>query len=159
MCKVLSLAVLLILAFVASVHSWSPTDNVMRCSFQLSEALSLICKEFNPIIPRGQKRGMRKFFFDCPPVRMHSYNPTPSAITEMDPLDPIQYVEEKESDSSALDVPQYSFASLYSGRFNGDGPVNSLSALHRRTRQGIVDRCCRTKCPYSTLLEYCSVPL
>ncbi|XP_017091047.1 probable insulin-like peptide 2 [Drosophila bipectinata] len=139
MCKVLSLAVLLILAFVASVHSWSPTDNVMRCSFQLSEALSLICKEFNPIIPRGQKRGM--------------------PITEMDPLDPIQYVEEKESDSSALDVPQYSFASLYSGRFNGDGPVNSLSALHRRTRQGIVDRCCRTKCSYSTLLEYCSVPL
>ncbi|EDV39080.1 uncharacterized protein Dana_GF24678 [Drosophila ananassae] len=137
MCRVLSLTVLLILAFVANVHSWNPTDNVMRCSFQLSEALSLICKEFNPIIPR--KRNM--------------------PISEMDPLDPIQYVEEKESDSSALDLPQYSFASLYSGRFNGDGPINSLSALHRRTRQGIVDRCCRTKCPYSVLSEYCSVPL
>ncbi|KAH8270367.1 hypothetical protein KR018_008832 [Drosophila ironensis] len=137
MCKFLSLAVLLLVLAVGSTHSWSQNSDMTYCSNHLSEVLSRICREFNSVIPH-KRSGM--------------------LTTELDPLDPIQYVEsEKESDSSAVETA-YPYQFLFGGRLNGEGPLNSLAALHRRTREGIADRCCKSKCSFSILSEYCSVP-
>ncbi|KAH8379451.1 hypothetical protein KR009_005078 [Drosophila setifemur] len=139
MCKIGSLSVLsMLLLAVTLTLSWTPATMAdrdhMLCSFRLADALSLICKEFNSVIPH--KRGM--------------------PATELDPLDPIQFVEEKETDSNALDFST-ALQSLFSGRFNGDGPMSSLAGVRRRTRQGIADRCCKSRCSYEVLSEYCSV--
>uniref|UniRef100_A0A6P4EQP3 Probable insulin-like peptide 2 n=1 Tax=Drosophila rhopaloa TaxID=1041015 RepID=A0A6P4EQP3_DRORH len=60
-------------------------------------------------------------------------------------LNPLQYVARNElEDSDDTDRPS-----------SGNYLRNSLSSIRRRTRQGIVDRCCKNGCSMSVLLDYC----
>ncbi|XP_017136943.1 probable insulin-like peptide 2 [Drosophila miranda] len=140
MSKIVSVSLVLVLLAVtlscgvadSSMYMRDQSNHVL-CSYKLNEMLSLVCKEFNSVLPH--KRGM-------------------PAATELDPLDPIQYVEDKEG--TASDVLPYP---LFGGRFyGGEEALSSLAAVRRRTRQGIADRCCRKPCDISVLTEYCSIP-
>ncbi|XP_017133897.1 probable insulin-like peptide 2 [Drosophila elegans] len=64
-----------------------------------------------------------------------------------DPLNPLQFVERNEIEDS-----EDSDTSAYGKYFR-----NSLSAIRRRTREGIVDRCCKRYCSMKALKEYCEV--
>ncbi|BFF98828.1 probable insulin-like peptide 2 [Drosophila madeirensis] len=144
MSKLVSISV--ILALLAVTLSFVVADNGMYmrdqsnhvlCSYKLNEMLSMVCKEFNSVLPHKRGGGM-------------------SAATELDPLDPIQYVEEKEG--SSADVVPYP---LFGGRFYGsETAFSSLAAQSRRARarEGIADRCCRKACDVTVLAEYCSIP-
>ncbi|KAH8375574.1 hypothetical protein KR200_006754 [Drosophila serrata] len=133
MCKaVVSISSVLLVLLLACNSSLAqlPYSDYRLCSEKLNDMMMMVCQEFNSIMP--QKRGM--------------------IASELDPLDPIQYVEAKE------EVEQLT-SPLLRGRFyGGEVPVlNSLASIRRRTREGIVDRCCKHTCPYPVLMEYCSV--
>ncbi|XP_022213778.2 probable insulin-like peptide 2 [Drosophila obscura] len=140
MSKIVSISVVLVLlavtlsSVVADSMYMRDQSNHVLCSYKLNEMLSMVCKEFNSVLPH--KRGM-------------------PAATELDPLDPIQYVEEKEGTPSDLSM----LYPLFGGRFyGGEDALSSLTAVRRRTRQGIADRCCRKPCDIAVLKEYCSIP-
>ncbi|KAH8286383.1 hypothetical protein KR054_008197 [Drosophila jambulina] len=133
MCKAavsLTSVLLVLLLACNSSLAQTPYSDFRLCSEKLNDMMMMVCHEFNSIMP--QKRGM--------------------IASELDPLDPIQYVEAKE-EAEQLTSP------LLRGRFyGGEVPaLNSLASIRRRTREGIVDRCCKHTCPYAVLMEYCSV--
>ncbi|XP_017028590.1 probable insulin-like peptide 2 isoform X2 [Drosophila kikkawai] len=135
MCKaVVSLTSVLLVLLLACNSSLAqmPYSDYRLCSEKLNDMMMMVCDEFNSIMP--QKRGMSKF------------------ASELDPLDPIQYVEANEE-------PGQLTSPLLRGRFYGGevAALNSLASIRRRTREGIVDRCCKHTCPYAVLMEYCSV--
>ncbi|XP_068149644.1 probable insulin-like peptide 2 [Drosophila tropicalis] len=132
-----------VLAFVANASASSnavlSNENVVLCSARLNEMMSMVCREFNSIIP-----GKRS-----------------SSNIDIDPLDPLQFIEEKESAGSSLSASSSEFLPypLNTGRYYQEG-FNSLAALRRRQRrEGIVDRCCKQSCPVSYLNEYCSISM
>lgn len=80
-----------------------------------------------------------------------------AAHLSLDSLDPIQYIEEKESlpvnSAELLTYPRQG------GRMRNifeENVLNSLTATRRRTRQGIVDECCARSCSIPELMNYCA---
>ncbi|KAH8239930.1 hypothetical protein KR032_009409 [Drosophila birchii] len=144
MCRILSIFSMLAMVFLAQSSAQYAYNPHSLCSDRLNDMLSMVCQEFNGI---QQKRGISKSL-----QRLYSYPSLQleSLITvagDLDPLDPVQYVEAMESQP------------VFRGRFHGgDGALNSLAPIRRLTRQGIVDRCCRRSCSMDILMEYCSVP-
>eukprot|EP00099_Drosophila_melanogaster_P015199 NP_524012.1 Insulin-like peptide 2 [Drosophila melanogaster] len=106
------------------------------CSEKLNEVLSMVCEEYNPVIPH--KRAM------------------PGADSDLDALNPLQFVQEFEEEDNSISEPLRS--ALFPGSYLG-GVLNSLAEVRRRTRQrqGIVERCCKKSCDMKALREYCSV--
>ncbi|KAH8242530.1 hypothetical protein KR032_011489 [Drosophila birchii] len=133
MCKaivsLISVLLVVLLACNSSLAQMQYSDYRL-CSEKLNEMMMMVCKEFNSMTT--QKRGM--------------------IASELDSLDPIQFVEANEQADQLI-------SPLLRGRFyGGEVPTrNSLASIRRRTREGIVDRCCRDTCGYGVLLEYCSV--
>ncbi|XP_017956336.1 probable insulin-like peptide 2 [Drosophila navojoa] len=135
MCKSissLSLALLCVLCTLAVVSC----DHEMRlCSVRLNDMLSRMCtRGFNRII---QKRSM--------------------PFMDLDPLDPIQFTEEKELPSNSAELLPYPMTNGRLRNIYQDNVLNSLTSTRRRTREGIVDECCRRSCKLSELNAYCAV--
>ncbi|EDV96028.1 probable insulin-like peptide 2 [Drosophila grimshawi] len=132
MCKSISLSVAFLFALCV-VASSSSSPSMRLCSVHLNDMLSKLCSAtgYNRII---HKRG--------------------SPLMDMDPLDPIQYIEEKEASSAEL-LPYR----LSNGRLRNifqDNGLSSLTSTRRRTRAGIVDECCRRSCQLEELTNYCA---
>ncbi|KAH8415698.1 hypothetical protein KR222_009928 [Zaprionus bogoriensis] len=138
MCKSVSvsLAILLALCVLATASmSMEKKRSQHYCSTSLNEILSQLCgdKGFNRMI---QKRG--------------------SSLMDLDPLDPIQYIEEKESPVNSAELLSYP---MQGGRLRNlfqENAMSSLTATRRRTRQGIVDECCSRRCTFNELFNYCA---
>ncbi|KAH8371212.1 hypothetical protein KR093_006639 [Drosophila rubida] len=135
MCKTIyfSLAFLLALCVLATVES----VDMRLCSSQLSDMLSRLCATsgYNQLINRKR-----------------SGNP------DFDPLDPIQYIEQKESSPNSAEL--LASYPMGNGRlrniFQPENALSSLTATRRRTRGDIVDECCARPCRISELQAYCA---
>ncbi|XP_064540093.1 probable insulin-like peptide 2 [Drosophila montana] len=134
MCK--SISVSLAFLFAICVLAAASSHGEMRlCSVRLNDMLSTLCdKGFNRLIP--QKRNSR--------------------LMDLDPLDPIQYIEEKEMPSSSAELLTYPMANSRLRNIYQENVLNSLTATRRRTREGIVDECCRRSCKLNELMAYCA---
>ncbi|XP_034106181.1 probable insulin-like peptide 3 [Drosophila albomicans] len=139
MCKTIyfSLAFLLALCALATVES----IDIRMCSTQLSDMLARLCEGTG-------KKGYNRMI-----ERKRSGNP----LVDFDPLDPIQYIEQKESPNSAelLTYPMINNGRLHN-IFRPENALSSLTATRRRTRGDIVDECCARACRTSELLAYCA---
>ncbi|KAM8709634.1 hypothetical protein ACLKA7_016446 [Drosophila subpalustris] len=128
-----SLAFLLALCVLATVESSDPRF----CSTRLNDMLSRLCTNgFNGMITKRSS----------------------SPLMDMDPLDPIQYIEQKESpvnaDLSDLTYPLGN--ARFRNIFQQENALSSLTATRRRTRGQIVDECCARSCRISELMAYCA---
>ncbi|XP_017040460.1 probable insulin-like peptide 2 [Drosophila ficusphila] len=125
MCKSLTIVSMLVVIFLAH----SAVAQYSLCSERLNDMLSIVCKQFNPVIPH--KRGMLD--------------------NDGDSLNPLQFVQETESDDNSVsDMTPY-------GNYFRESVMSSMAAIRRRTRQGIVERCCKQPCKIDVVREYCSV--
>lgn len=76
----------------------------------------------------------------------------------LDPLDPMQYIEEKES-SPLNSAELLAYPRQEQGRMRHifeENALSSLTATRRRTRQGIVEECCARPCAKSEMMYYCA---
>ncbi|KAH8302458.1 hypothetical protein KR044_006903 [Drosophila immigrans] len=137
MCKSIyvSLALLLALCVLATVES----RDTRFCSSQLSDMLSRLCANtgYNRLINRKR-----------------SGNP----LADFDPLDPIQYIEQKESapNSAELLATYPNLNGRLRNIFQPENALSSLTTTRRRTRGDIVDECCARPCNIDELRAYCA---
>ncbi|XP_017842093.1 probable insulin-like peptide 2 [Drosophila busckii] len=125
-----TLAMLLALCALSS----SREVNMRLCSDMLNQALSKMCEKtgFNDMVSKRS-----------------SY-----AALGFDPIDPIQFIEAKES----ADVLPYPLSNGRMSDFYDNNVISSLTATRRLTRNGIIEHCCMRACSKYELSGYCRAP-
>lgn len=79
------------------------------------------------------------------------------ALLDLDPLDPIQYIEQKESSPNSAELLSYPYNNArLRNLFRQENALSSLTATRRRTRGQIVDECCARPCQMDELMGYCA---